>query len=67
MKGDCKQTDLFNILVAAASKADTIENTASIIKKSCSGRNIRYHLNKFKNFQELETQLNKALISKLPS
>ncbi len=65
-QGDCKQTDLFNILVAAASKADTIENTASILKNSCSGRNIRYHLNKFKNFQELEKQLNEALISKLP-
>ena len=65
-QGDCNQTDLFNILVAAASKADTIENTASILKNSCSGRNIRYHLNKFQNFQELETQLNQALISKLP-
>lgn len=64
-QGDCKQTDLFNILVAAASKADTIENTASILKNSCSGRNIRYHLNKFQNFQELENQLNQALISKL--
>nr|MDJ0678156.1 ISH3 family transposase [Calothrix sp. MO_167.B42] len=65
-QGNCKETDLFNILVAAASKADTIENTASILKNSCSGRNIRYHLNKFKNFQELETQLNRALRSKLP-
>ena len=65
-QGDFKQTDLFNILVAAASKADTIESTASILKNSCSGRNIRYHLNKFKNFQELENQLNEALISKLP-
>ncbi len=65
-QGNCKQTDLFNILVAAASKADTIENTTSILKNSCSGRNIRYHLNKFQNFQELETQLNRALRSKLP-
>ena len=65
-QGDCKQIDLFNILVATASKADIIENTASILKNSCSGRNIRYHLNKFENFQELENQLNQSLISKLP-
>ncbi len=65
-QGACNQTDLFNILVAAASKADTIENTASILKNSGSGKNIRYHLAKFKSFQELETQLNLALISRLP-
>ena len=41
-QGACNQTDLFNILVAAASKADTIENTASILKNSGSGKNIRY-------------------------
>ena len=52
IQGACNQTDLFNILVAAASKADTIENTASSFKKSGSGKNIRYHLAKFKNFQE---------------
>ena len=42
-QGACNQTDLFNILVAAASKADTIENTASSFKKSSSAKNIRYH------------------------
>ena len=65
-QGACNQTDLFNILVAAASKADTIENTASNLKNSSSPKNIRYHLGKFKSFSELETQLNLALISKLP-
>lgn len=65
-QSDCQQTDLFNILVGAASKADTVENTASTLKNSWSGRNVRYHLNKFKSFKELEHQLNQALISKLP-
>ena len=64
-QGACNQTDLFNILVAAASKADTIENTASGFKKSGSAKNLRYHLAKFKSFSELETQLNLALISRL--
>ena len=65
-QSDCQQTDLFNILVGTASKADTVENTASTLKNSWSGRNVRYHLNKFKSFKELENQLNQALISKLP-
>ena len=64
-QGACNQTDLFNILVAAASKADTIENTVSSFQKSGSPKNIRYHLAKFKSFSELETQLNLALISRL--
>ncbi len=65
-QGDCELTDLFNILVGAASKADTIENTASTFQNSFSPRKIRYHLNKFKSFKQLETQLNQGLISKLP-
>ena len=47
--------------------ADTIENTASTLKNSWSGRNVRYHLTKFKSFKELEKELNQALITKLPS
>lgn len=64
-QGACNQTDLFNILVAAASNADTIENTVSSFEKSSSPKNIRYHLAKFKSFPELEEQLNSALISRL--
>ena len=33
-QNDCQQSDLFNILVGAASKADTIENTADSLKNS---------------------------------
>ena len=66
IQNDCKQTDLFNILVGAASKADTVENTAANLKNSWTGRNVRYHLSKFKSFQELEKELNKSLITKLP-
>ena len=65
-QGAFNQTDLFNILIGAASNSDTIENTAKKLNKSCSGKNIRYHLNKFESFKELETQINLALISKLP-
>jgi len=65
-QGALNQTDLFNILISAASNSDTIENTTKKLKKSGSGKNIRYHLAKFKSFPELEIQLNLALISKLP-
>ncbi len=65
-KSDCQQSDLFNILVGAASKADSIENTACNLKNSWSGRNVRYHLSKIENFLELEKEVNQALISKLP-
>ena len=65
-QSDCQQTDLFNILIGAASQADTIENTASTLKNSWSGRNVRYHLSKINNFKELEKELNQALITNLP-
>ncbi len=53
-------------LVRAASKQDTIENTSKEFKKSTCGNNIRYHLGKISNFEELEIQLNSALKSKIP-
>lgn len=65
-QGAFNQTDLFNILIGAASNTDSIENTAKKLKKAGSGKNIRYHLAKFASFPELEIQLNLALISRLP-
>ena len=65
-QSDCQQNHLFNILISAASRSDTIENTASSLKNSWSGRNVRYHLSKIDNFPELEKEINQALISKLP-
>lgn len=65
-QGAFNQRDLFNILIGAASNTDSIENTSKKLKKAGSGKNIRYHLAKFKSFPELEIKLNLALISKLP-
>ena len=65
-QGAFNQKDLYNIIVGTASQADTIENRAKNLKKSCSGKNIRYHLAKLPSFKELETRLNLALISRLP-
>ena len=41
-QGAFNQTDLFNILIGAASNTDSIENTAKKLKKAGSGKNIRY-------------------------
>ena len=43
--------NLFKVLVRAASKQDTIENTSKELKKSTCSNNIRYHLNKISNFK----------------
>ena len=57
---------LFKVLVRAASKQDTIENTSKELKTATCGNNIRYHLNKISDFKELEIQLNSALKNKIP-
>ena len=62
--GDARS--LFKILVRAASKQDTIENTSQELKKATCGNNIRYHLGKISDFEELENQLNLALKNKIP-
>ena len=60
-QGAFNATDLFKILVRAASNCDSIENTSKILKEVPCGKNIRYHLNKINNFEELEGQINAAL------
>ena len=65
-QGACDQETLFNILVRAASLGDSIENTAKSLKNVPTGNDIRYHLDKVNNFEELETQLNQALKSRIP-
>jgi hypothetical protein len=65
-QGACNQKTLFEILVRAASNGDTIENTAKTLKKIPSGNDIRYHLNKISDFEDLERQINQALKSRVP-
>lgn len=65
-QGAFNQEDLFNILVRAASKRDTIENTSKTLEKVPSGNDIRYHLGKINDFEELETELNSAFKGRIP-
>ena len=60
------QEDLYNIIISAASQMDSIENTANKLDQSYSGKTIRNYLTQFESFKELEIQINRALISKLP-
>ncbi|MCP6759965.1 MAG: hypothetical protein NHB32_14680 [Fischerella sp. CENA71] len=52
--------------VRAASNGDTIENTAKTLKKIPSENDIRYHLNKINDFEDLERQINQAFKSRVP-
>ena len=65
-QGVCDQQTLFEILIKAASSGDSIENTAKLLKNVPTANDIRYHLNKINNFDELETQINQALKSRIP-
>lgn len=65
-KGAFDIESLFQILVRAASDEATIEQTSKELKNCPSSNNIRYHLNKIKDFQQLETEINLALKSRIP-
>jgi hypothetical protein len=65
-QGLCDQQTLFEILIKAASSGDSIENTAKLLKNVPTANDIRYHLNKINNFEELESQINQALQSRIP-
>lgn len=65
-QGVCDQQTLFEILIHAASSGDSIENTAKLLKNIPTANDIRYHLNKINNFEELETQINQILKSRIP-
>nr|WP_231510540.1 ISH3 family transposase [Fischerella sp. PCC 9605] len=65
-QGAFEPKTLFEILVKAASCEDSIENTSKTLNNIPSGNNIRYHLDKINNFEELEAQINQALKSRIP-
>ncbi|MEM8716980.1 MAG: transposase [Cyanobacteria bacterium P01_G01_bin.4] len=58
---------LFEVLIWAASRCDSIEHASQILEGVPSGNGIRYHLSKFENLACLEQQLNQTLQAKLPS
>lgn len=57
---------LFSILLRAASRGDSIEQTARSLQGVPTGNGIRYHLDKFEDRATVEEQLNQALQSRIP-
>jgi hypothetical protein len=51
MEGGYTRQDLFEILLRAASRGDSIEHTAQRLQGIPSGNGIRYHLDKFSRSQ----------------
>lgn len=66
-QGECSRRTIFEILIRAASANDSIENTCKTLEDVPCGNNIRYHLEKYDSMEDLETQLNNAIQSRLPS
>jgi HPt (histidine-containing phosphotransfer) domain-containing protein len=66
MEGDFQPETLFEILIHAASNAESIEQTCKTLEDTPTSNDVRYHLNKLENMEELEDQLNQALRSRVP-
>lgn len=66
MEGGYTPRDLFEILLRAASRRDSIEHTSQRLEGAPSGNGIRYHLNKLEDMATVERQLNRALQSRIP-
>lgn len=58
--------EVFEILVRAASRSDSIEQTVRSLSGAPSSNGIRYHLEKLDDMQTLEAQVNAALQSRIP-
>jgi Transposase DDE domain len=66
-QGSYTARELMEILVRAASRGDSIEHTARSLAGAPSGNTIRYQLEKLDDMLELESQVNAALQSRIPS
>ncbi|HEY9662418.1 MAG TPA: transposase [Allocoleopsis sp.] len=66
MNGNYTVREVFEILVHAASRGDSIEQTARLLSEAPSSNDIRYHLEKLDDIKTLETQVNAALQSRIP-
>lgn len=67
MHGACSLETLFEVLLRAASRTDSIEHTTQRLEGVPTGNGIRYHLDKLEDMSSLEAQLNAALHHRLPS
>lgn len=66
MEGVCDQKMLFEVLLRAASRGDSVEHASSRMSNVPCGNGIRYHLEKFNDMKTLEQEANQALQHCLP-
>ena len=66
-EGGYSPEDLFQVMLRAASRGDSLEHTVKRLQGAPSGNTIRYHLDKWTDMVSLEAQLNHALQSRLPA
>ena len=66
MEGDFQQESLFEILVHAATNAQSVEQTCKTLEHAPTGNDVRYHLNKLEDLEELEGELNETLRARVP-
>jgi putative transposase len=67
MQGEYQPETLYDVLLWAASHHDSIEHAAQQLTGVPTGNDLRYHLDKFEDMATVESQLNAALQSHLPS
>lgn len=65
-QGSYTVRELMEILVWAASRGDSIEHTVQSLEGAPCGNTIRYQLEQLDDMLQLETQVNKALQSRIP-
>jgi hypothetical protein len=66
MNGSYTVREVFEILVHAASRGESLEQTVRSLEGAPSSNSIRYHLEKLDDMQALEAQVNAALHSRIP-
>jgi putative transposase len=65
-EGGYSAAAIFTILLHAASRGERIEQTARSLEAVPTGNGIRYHLDKFVDMAQLESEVNPALQSRMP-
>ncbi len=66
MEGEFQAETLFEILLRAASNTESIEQTCKTVENAPTGNDVRYHLNKPKELETREAELNAALRCRVP-
>ena len=67
MQGNNTPETLYEVLLWAASRQDSVNHACEVLDEVPSANDIRYHLSKFDDMEALETQLNQAIQGRLPN